>query len=698
MSTSAAAHTGLVELRSYQLKPEGIKEFMRLTNEKLELRKSLLPFLGMFTKEWQDDYLAFSRKCLITQESSIYTPAAGVLAAAGAVPLQHYSSPAKQGQPIYELRQYQLKPGYDGVPRLLAAFEKGIPHKVAADPVGQLVFFGSTEVGMLNNVIELWRYPSAQACHDARKASRAVPEWRETIAAAAAQALLQGEQAAAASQLSAERTQFGDLSSFLRHSLAEQTARADGLQRSLADALARLETAQASAAAAAAAAEERRAAEAAAAQAELDSQRQRLQQADTFLAERDQLVRRAQEAEAQLEEEKRRHHKLQMDRERKHASDRELWRRETAEAVQQAREEMAALTDQRLDATTKQTLIENEEMAGELQYQGRHVPSLLARNSALQKEVAELRVQLIISRRNEEELARKAVSCERAAESMVARMEALEAQRAAGEELADQLGAQLEAAREEARAAELRAAAEASRAEELQAALEAKTREMQRLQAERGDSAAFLLACLGDVRQQLLAQQGRAELGAIAEHVQQWEEEAEEAAAGCPGSPATCGGSRAAPAQHMAQLAQLPQQQREAVLLRLLEQLGVDWRAREGLLLPATSSSSSSGAAMSGAAAPAAERGSPSKLAQAVAANGKPGAAPSRPACLRSTSSVLSTGSKGACSRSELLELVQSEVRPWGGRSLSSSRVAAPAAAASHSGRRLGSVASDGSQ
>ncbi len=25
MSTSAAAHTGLVELRSYQLKPEGIK-------------------------------------------------------------------------------------------------------------------------------------------------------------------------------------------------------------------------------------------------------------------------------------------------------------------------------------------------------------------------------------------------------------------------------------------------------------------------------------------------------------------------------------------------------------------------------------------------------------------------------------------------------------------------------------------------
>ena len=37
--------------------------------------------------------------------------------------------------------------------------------------------------GMLNSVIELWRDPSAQACLDARKAARAVPEWRQCIAA-----------------------------------------------------------------------------------------------------------------------------------------------------------------------------------------------------------------------------------------------------------------------------------------------------------------------------------------------------------------------------------------------------------------------------------------------------------------------------------------------------------------------------------
>ena len=41
----------------------------------------------------------------------------------------------------------------------------------------------SLTAGMLNSVIELWRYPSAQACHDARKAARGVTQWRECIAA-----------------------------------------------------------------------------------------------------------------------------------------------------------------------------------------------------------------------------------------------------------------------------------------------------------------------------------------------------------------------------------------------------------------------------------------------------------------------------------------------------------------------------------
>lgn len=62
------------------------------------------------SKEWQEQYLAFSRFCLSGQESSIYVPASKVLAAAGAVPLQHFTAPPRVPgkQPIYELRQYQV--------------------------------------------------------------------------------------------------------------------------------------------------------------------------------------------------------------------------------------------------------------------------------------------------------------------------------------------------------------------------------------------------------------------------------------------------------------------------------------------------------------------------------------------------------------------------------------------------------------
>jgi NIPSNAP len=43
--------------------------------------------------------------------------------------------------------------------------------------------FAYTEVGMLNTFVELWRYPSSQACMEARQAARGVAEWKEAIAA-----------------------------------------------------------------------------------------------------------------------------------------------------------------------------------------------------------------------------------------------------------------------------------------------------------------------------------------------------------------------------------------------------------------------------------------------------------------------------------------------------------------------------------
>lgn len=76
--------------------------------------------------------------------------------------------------------------GYDGLPLLTAAYQRGIGHKIAAaKDKGSLIFFGHSSVGLLDEVIEFWRFGSAQACMEAREASRANPEWRATVAAVA---------------------------------------------------------------------------------------------------------------------------------------------------------------------------------------------------------------------------------------------------------------------------------------------------------------------------------------------------------------------------------------------------------------------------------------------------------------------------------------------------------------------------------
>ncbi|GFR52604.1 hypothetical protein Agub_g15202, partial [Astrephomene gubernaculifera] len=218
-TTSEAAAHGLIEIREYTVKPEGFAQFMKVASEYVGVRKELLPLLGMFTCDmgsclhrmthmysydsleqrdaarsaavrdprWKT-FLELSRPHMQYQENKILSEARPIYQALQLQPTALFRSPPKPAAPakvVYELRTYQLKPGYGSVPALVEAFSKGLPAKVAADPEGQLVFFGHTEVGMLNNVVELWRYPSAQACIQARQAAREVPQWREAIAAIA---------------------------------------------------------------------------------------------------------------------------------------------------------------------------------------------------------------------------------------------------------------------------------------------------------------------------------------------------------------------------------------------------------------------------------------------------------------------------------------------------------------------------------
>ena len=44
---------------------------------------------------------------------------------------------------MYELRSYQLLPGYDTVPKLRKLFNDGLPSKISADGHGRLAAFAA---------------------------------------------------------------------------------------------------------------------------------------------------------------------------------------------------------------------------------------------------------------------------------------------------------------------------------------------------------------------------------------------------------------------------------------------------------------------------------------------------------------------------------------------------------------------------
>ncbi|KAK3283664.1 hypothetical protein CYMTET_8644 [Cymbomonas tetramitiformis] len=219
-SSPTSLRGGVYELRTYTIKPEYSKAYLQHSNEYASLRKQLNPhFLSYFSTElggtlnqvkhfyhysdldqrervrgemqksrsWSKDFIDAGRHMVEHQESMLYVEAAQCHAAAGVESAVDFISPppvtsCEASQPVYELRTYQLRPGYDAVPTLQDKISAGLPGKVAADNESRLVLYAFSDVGILNNVIELWRYPSYAASLRARVAARPVKAWREAIA------------------------------------------------------------------------------------------------------------------------------------------------------------------------------------------------------------------------------------------------------------------------------------------------------------------------------------------------------------------------------------------------------------------------------------------------------------------------------------------------------------------------------------
>lgn len=222
-------------MRRYALKPSSVKNYLDATRQSAAARTRHLPLVGFFQPEIGDDlttvthfysyprglderaerrkgaandkewksYVSQSRAFVREQQSAALCEWPSLYKAAGgdwgsAAEFAERCRSQKESAAVYEMRTYRLA-ATASIRKLVRAFEEGLPAKAEAaarelgdgggsDPKQQqqLALFGSVEVGALDTVVELWRYPSAEACARARRAARLAPEWKRAVSSVAA--------------------------------------------------------------------------------------------------------------------------------------------------------------------------------------------------------------------------------------------------------------------------------------------------------------------------------------------------------------------------------------------------------------------------------------------------------------------------------------------------------------------------------
>lgn len=223
---SSASSPPIVELREYELHPESVQIYLDATADTAGLRKSLVPirlftlpetggYLNVAThmyhwaggfnqrsagraameasEEWKK-YLNVVKPCMVRRRSTIFVEAplvsridgvAGLAMGNAEEMLSSLGNKCNDDDVIYEIRRYQLKLGYDTVPKFMELYENGLPSKLEAegnDPSTALITLLYSEVGSLNEVTEVWRHGGGTiAMERSRVAARKASDWRRAI-------------------------------------------------------------------------------------------------------------------------------------------------------------------------------------------------------------------------------------------------------------------------------------------------------------------------------------------------------------------------------------------------------------------------------------------------------------------------------------------------------------------------------------
>eukprot|EP00941_MAST-03F_sp_MAST-3F-sp1_P004939 g4939.t1 len=203
-------------MREYSLYPEHSATYLKHTSDSIDVRRKHLPLTlfslpetgsilnvathfysypslterenarngAMNDPDWTA-YLGKIKPCVATQKSTIFQELE-----TGFEYGFWKEGNETEGVGIYELRKYQLQLGYDTVPQFLDHFLKGLPSKLkGTNHTTKLISLLNTEVGNINEVIEVWRHGSTDAMQESRIAARNATEWKYAITSIAKLAL-----------------------------------------------------------------------------------------------------------------------------------------------------------------------------------------------------------------------------------------------------------------------------------------------------------------------------------------------------------------------------------------------------------------------------------------------------------------------------------------------------------------------------
>ncbi|KAG8464549.1 hypothetical protein KFE25_009917 [Diacronema lutheri] len=239
-----------------------------------------------------------------------------------------------------------------------------------------------------------------------------------------------------------------------------------------------------------------------------------LEELSDFRARKDELERDSAQVKATLDDEKREHQRHVSELERKHVQEKDRLKKEMLVKLRETKATLHKMTANQLDATTKRTIAENEQISSELAWQSKETDKLIRRNEKLTDEAKTLRRELELHKQTEEEFARKVHVYQKTIKTLLAKLNSMDLAKRSDTETLQHVEEEIERARalahsqiesleEEAARLRIGKGSAESEVEQLREEIERAHALAEQRESIVDDGVRFLLECLDDARSEL---------------------------------------------------------------------------------------------------------------------------------------------------------------------------------------------------